>query len=387
MLGCGRNSPKDASAYQGKFNLEVQALDASQQRIEAIATVPDAALWATDGKENNALWEAALSIRLLDSTSSRTNSNAKSTAWPVLGVYQQEGAKLRFRPNFPLLPGEAYEIRFEPTVLFSDTTAKLTALIKQHTVPVPPNLPVPRIEACYPTAQTLPANHLKFYLLFSEPMRRGNIFSQFTLLDQQGQTVLEPFRETELWSDDGRRLTLWFHPGRQKTGVNLNVEIGPVLQPGNHYTLIVSGLWKSQAGVPLGTSYQKAFLAGPPDHEQPKLEQWQITPPTVTDTNALKIAFPEPFDWALLKSRLWIETSEGRNVEGSSLVGTEERSWSFTPKTPWQSGHYRVAVESLLEDLAGNSLARPFEVDINGEPVAPVASTLYLPFVISEPAR
>ena len=41
-----------------------------------------------------------------------------------------------------------------------------------------------------------------------------------------------PFRETELWSEDGRRLTLWLHPGRQKTGVNLNTEIGPVLDPG-----------------------------------------------------------------------------------------------------------------------------------------------------------
>src|SRR4051812_2774418 len=89
----------------------------------------------------------------------------------------------------------------------------------------------PRLEAIYPSGALLPANHLKFYLHFSAPMREGVFLDYCRLLDEHGAPVAEPFRETELWSDDHRRLTLWLHPGRQKTGVNLNDDFGPVLKP------------------------------------------------------------------------------------------------------------------------------------------------------------
>ena len=41
-----------------------------------------------------------------------------------------------------------------------------------------------------------------------------------------------------------------------------------------------------------------------------------------------------------------------------------ERRWLFTPKTAWQSGEYKLVAQTLLEDLAGNGIGRPFEVDI-----------------------
>src|SRR6185436_13722943 len=88
----------------------------------------------------------------------------------------------------------------------------------------------PQITAIFPGSHTLPANHLKFYLHFSEPMRQGVFLEHCKLLDDHDQPVTEPFRETELWNEDGTRLTLWFHPGRQKTGVNLNVDLGPIVQ-------------------------------------------------------------------------------------------------------------------------------------------------------------
>src|SRR6186713_2761613 len=78
----------------------------------------------------------------------------------------------------------------------------------------------PRVDAVYPSAATLPANHLKFYIHFSAPMRQGVFLDHCKLLDDHGRMIMtEPFRETELWSEDGKRLTLWLHPGRQKTGV------------------------------------------------------------------------------------------------------------------------------------------------------------------------
>ncbi len=57
--------------------------------------------------------------------------------------------------------------------------------------------------------------------------------------------------------------------------------------------------------------------------------------------------------------------------------------WRFTPKSPWGSGNYRLVVGTDLEDVAGNSIARPFEVDVSGPISRRVkAETVALPFRI-----
>src|SRR3954466_7112132 len=66
-----------------------------------------------------------------------------------------------------------------------------------------------RLEAIYPSGDAVPANHLKFYLHFSAPMREGVFLNYCRLLDEHGAEIAEPFRETELWSEDHQRLTLW----------------------------------------------------------------------------------------------------------------------------------------------------------------------------------
>jgi len=32
----------------------------------------------------------------------------------------------------------------------------------------------------------------------------------------------------------------------------------------------------------------------------------------------------------------------------------------------WKAGRYTLVVESIIEDLAGNNIGRPFEVEISG---------------------
>jgi hypothetical protein len=45
-------------------------------------------------------------------------------------------------------------------------------------------------------------------------------------------------------------------------------------------------------------------------------------------------------------------------------VGEKELTWSFAPQDAWKPGPHAVVVQSLvLEDLAGNRIGRPFEVD------------------------
>jgi hypothetical protein len=220
----------------------------------------------------------------------------------------------------------------------------------------------------YPSAETLPANHLKFYLHFPEPMRQGVFLEHCRLLDDRGRAVSEPFRETELWSADGRRLTLWLHPGRQKTGVNLNVEFGPVLEPRRHYSLVISGQWPTDAGSPLGRDVVKRFRTGDRAAGQLDPASWKVEPPRKGTRDPLTVRFPSSLDHALLTRCLRIVTTNREDLSGKAHAGDEERAWHFTPEAPWSEGQYVLLADSVLEDLAGNSLARPFERDLEAPP-------------------
>ena len=56
--------------------------------------------------------------------------------------------------------------------------------------------------------------------------------------------------------------------------------------------------------------------------------------------------------------------AQGQVIAGEIMIGADEKSWRFTPARPWQAGLHRVHVSSDLEDVAGNTPARPFDVDL-----------------------
>ena len=57
-------------------------------------------------------------------------------------------------------------------------------------------------------------------------------------------------------------------------------------------------------------------------------------------------------------------------VPGRIEIDQHETRWRFTPKEPWKAGRYSLKIQTSLEDRVGNSIARPFEVDLN-EPQPP----------------
>ncbi len=77
----------------------------------------------------------------------------------------------------------------------------------------------------------------------------------------------------------------------------------------------------------------------------------------------MTLDFPEPLDHALLQRLLWIEDAGKHSIEGQVQVRNSERQWTFVPSRGWKDGDYRVVIGTGLEDLAGNNVARPFEVD------------------------
>lgn len=233
--------------------------------------------------------------------------------------------------------------------------------------------PTPSLDTLriFPSGDVLPANHLKFYIEFPEPMARGDIFEHFSLVNSDtGKPVPEPFREIELWDESGRRLTLWFHPGRQKPGVNLNVEIGPILEEGENYTLTVSENWQTESGQTLGKNTSKSFRAGPMDNTQPNPENWQYSTPSAGTTDPVTITFPTPLDYALIPRTIQVQSESNPHTVQSH----DDRSIHFTPASPWKAGQLTITIDPKLEDLAGNSIARPFNLDLQSTPDLPKPS-------------
>jgi hypothetical protein len=212
----------------------------------------------------------------------------------------------------------------------------------------------------YPSVDVLPENQLKFYLQFSAPMSRGEVWQRIHLLDQNGKAVELPFLEIaqELWDRDYRRLTVLFDPGRIKRGLLPLEEVGPAIEDGKRYTLVIDKEWLDARGVPMQEGFRKPFRVGPSDRTAPDPATWRLNAPGVGTSDPLIVRFPESMDWALS-----LRLIDVPGVVGTASVGSNETEWRFTPKGAWKAGEYKVVIDTTLEDLAGNRIGRAFDVD------------------------
>jgi hypothetical protein len=210
-------------------------------------------------------------------------------------------------------------------------------------------------------------------------MREGPaVFDHIKLRGDDGEEVEDPWRRTELWNEDATRLTLWIHPGRIKEGVNLRDELGPVLEPNRRYTLVVSGKLPDAEGRLLGTDFKKTFRTTAAIRTAIEVKDWMLASPEAGTTKPLEVSFPRPLDHALLGRSLTVRDVAGELVPGTITVGKLERSWSFRPEQPWKAGRFTLLAHERLEDLAGNTILRPF--DLNLKLPAPKDPPRSLPF-------
>jgi hypothetical protein len=331
-------------------------------------------------------WRALFAVYVVPSESPETASLP-----PLLGSYHSDGVGIRFQPRFPLEPGLVYRARFDPGKLLnaSADVLKLPVVSASFSLPKAPVVPTTRVAAVYPSGDTLPENLLKFYLHFSAPMSRGMAYEHIHLRDGAGKDVTFPFVDIaeELWDPSGQRLTVLFDPGRIKSGLRPREELGPILHPGVTYTLTIDRGWLDAAGRPLVTDHRKTFRAGPTDSHSPDPASWKVGVPGPGTREPLLLTFPEPLDHAMLRRVLGVIDPDKRPVPGDVAVEAGETRWRFTPESPWRAGRYQIVIDKDLEDLAGNSIGRPFEVDVfeKVERQA-VAETVSLPFDVG-PAR
>src|SRR5262249_53678441 len=141
-------------------------------------------------------------------------------------------------------------------------------------------------------------------------------------------------------------------------------ELGPILEEGKQYTLVVAAEWPDAEGKSLRAQLRKSFRVGPPDEMQPDPKKWVLTAPSAARSEPLVVRVGKPLDHALLHRLLWVVDADGQRVAGDAAVSEGETRWSLTPAKPWKAGHYRLVADTSLEDRAGNSIARPFELDL-----------------------
>ena len=199
-------------------------------------------------------------------------------------------------------------------------------------------------------------------------MSRGEAYRRIRLLDAAGKPVADPFLELdqELWSGDGCRFTLLFDPGRIKRELKPREELGPVLEQGHAYVLVIDRGWTDAAGQTLGSEFRRPFQVGPPDQASPSPRDWIVRAPGAGTRDPLEIRFTEPLDSALARRLITVEDGQARIVPGQVSLAAAESRWLLTPDAPWKAGVYRLEIGTELEDLAGNAINRPFEVDRTG---------------------
>ena len=188
------------------------------------------------------------------------------------------------------------------------------------------------------------------------------------LADGQGREITGAFMSfgQELWSADGRRLTLLLDPGRIKRGVTAHLTQGPALAPGGTYTLSVA-LPQSRAAT---TFQASAPLRSPLD---PKA--WRLTPPAAGTRAPLIVRFDRVMDRALLQDGVRVRSGDGRNIAGTARSAGGEREWAFTPEAAWGHTDYRVVFSADLEDVSGNRIGEALDHEVGSTPTQPQAFT------------
>lgn len=287
----------------------------------------------------------------------------KTTPLPMLGTYSKTRDGIAFTPRFPFSERMTYRAEFDTTPKDSAETQRLSSEWKSN---APPKSPSTVVQQVYPSSDQVPENLLKFYLVFSDSMSGGDVYDHIHLYDENNEEVELPFLELgqELWDAPMQRLTLFIDPGRIKRGVKPLEDIGPSLVEEHSYKLIIDAGWKDAKRLPLVDSFEKTFSVKAPDRTAIDPKQWKKQLPEAGTKSPLIIEFGESMDYALALRLIEVRQKNGDLVMGTITLMNKETEWVFTPDDNWNVGQYIIRASTIIEDLAGNNIGKPFEVDV-----------------------
>lgn len=269
----------------------------------------------------------------------------------LLGTVAQGEHRWYFKPRFPFELDQWYR---------AELTLGQISIIHRFRPQSSLIIAAPKVVSVFPNDTLLPSNVLRFYIDFSQPMTQHRAYDYIHMLNQKGDTVSHLFYPADppLWDPSGKKLTVLLDPGRIKTGLQPNLEWGLGLQSNHQYHLVISGI-KDYRGNKLAETFSFSFTTTDADHSSPNYRQWHVEVPAAASTEPLVINFDEAINIAQLPDQIRI-VKDG--VDWPITLKTFALRVALQSKAPWTSGDYELMVFNTLEDRAGNSLRKPFEV-------------------------
>ncbi|MGO4702056.1 hypothetical protein [Dyella sp. 2RAB6] len=231
--------------------------------------------------------------------------------------------------------------------------------------------PAPEVVVVQPSGAEVPANLLRLSVVFAAPIE-GEVLPRIALSRADGRPLQEPFLPQELWSPDGKILTLLLHPGRVKTGLVAREQQGPIVSEGDDVVLTFDG-------HPI-----KRWHVGAVDGNGPVASAWKLSRVHAGSREPFVVTLDNPID-GLDVDYLAVVDGSDHLIAGQRQLRDGETTWTFTPAAAWKAGDYRLMVRGTLEDASGNRLGGHFETSIDSP--QPPAADVGLDFKVSPDRR
>lgn len=288
----------------------------------------------------------------------RTNSDAR----PMLGSYRIHGEQIVFSPRFHPDPKIEYVITFSYPALKEVVGASIDRndtiqAFKRFALDSKPT----QLLQFSPDSDTLPQNLLRAYLHFSAPMGFQNPYDFIALINEAGDTIETPFVELPegLWNEFRTRMTLLFHPGRIKQGVEPNRSMGTPMRSSEKFRLVVSKKWKDAAGNPLDQDFKKQFITSAPVREKMQKNDFQLQTSRETQLSVL-VDVVRLLDQEMAQKHIRIEDDNGNRLTSNISFVTGRRF--IVRSNEFESAKkYRLYINPRLEDVCGNTFLNAFD--------------------------
>ncbi|WP_109300871.1 hypothetical protein [Aquimarina sp. AU474] len=299
-----------------------------------------------------------------------TEKEIKNTS-AILGQIVVNLDNLQFAPIVP------FSINQEYTIVYDD-------FIEYFKINIPKSYSYLTVTSVYPSAKKIPANILKWYIQFSEPINETWVYKHVQFRNAQGDTLSRAALalNNALVSDDGKLLTIWVEPGRQKRDLIPNKQLGAVFETGKSYTLWIQKTLKNKDGTPMQNDYVHYFEIEKADRKQPEITTWTVDTPMPNSISDLTVHCNESLDYGSIIHSLAIQDKNGKEVMGTWTLQNAETILSFTPLLPWIADTYKIICNSRIEDLAGNNLERMFDQNIEKPSISNHPKNYTLDFII-----
>jgi len=215
-----------------------------------------------------------------------------------------------------------------------------------------------RVVGIDPASDLLPENLLRVHIRFTVPMREGLFSEHIEVIDaESGKPVPWVFFDSfyELWNHDRTRRTLLVDPGRVKTGLTANNELGRAFVSGNKYSIKIKPGWASISGTAIAQEYVHSFTAVAQVRTRINPENWNIE----ASKNSVQVDFQRIIDIHSLNAHMALITKDDEPIPGEWISFNNGKTAYF--RITGVNVPNRIVIRNRFEDVAGNTIAAAFD--------------------------